>query len=210
MCFLLRPAASIAPRAARSAVLFLLLASAVLVVLAATAMPHPYSWRIHSISESAAQGQLHAWVARLSFLSFGAAVLALSLARKPVWGLATYWLHLVFAACMVGTAASSHKPWDAVVTFDRFEDLLHSATATGMGFAFALGVVTRYFERGPNESRMRVLDGVALVAATVLSPVGAILPDFGGLLQRVMFAVAYVWYGLEAIVHARGSTASDA
>jgi hypothetical protein len=38
-------------------------------------------------------------------------------------------------------AAFSHRPWLPHVQFDRFEDLLHSASATGVGLAFAGGVI---------------------------------------------------------------------
>lgn len=75
---LLRPAGEPRLRTLATAVIPLLALSALLVLLAAYAMPDGYSWRLHSISESAAQGQHGAWIARLSFLSFGAAVLVLS------------------------------------------------------------------------------------------------------------------------------------
>jgi hypothetical protein len=209
---LLRPSGPLSPQTVLVSTLLLLLASATLVVLAAIEMPPPYSWRTHSISESAAQGQLHAWLARLSFLCFGSAVLLLSLARKPIWGCGAYWSHFVFAACMLGTAAFSHKPWLPGVPFDAFEDLLHSATATGMGFAFAAGVVVRFFQREPAATAARVLDVIALLAATLLSPIGAALPEFGGVLQRAMFGVAYFWYGAEALSVARlaGRNRNDA
>jgi Protein of unknown function (DUF998) len=200
---LLRPSGPLSPRTVRATTLLLLLASAVLVALAAIAMPIPYSWRTYSISESAAQGQLHAWIARLSFLCFGSAVLLLSLNRKPVWGRGAYWSHFLFAVCMLGTAAFSHKPWVPGVPFDAFEDVLHSVTATGMGFAFAAGVVVRFFQREPAATAARVLDVTALLAATVLSPIGAALPEAGGMLQRAMFAAAYIWYGAEALALVR-------
>lgn len=77
------------------------------------------------------------------------------------------------------------------------EDLLHSVAATGMGFAFAIGVAVRSFTRRRHLG-LRALDVVALAAATFLSPLGLVLPQIAGLLQRVMFLAAYVWYGAEA------------
>lgn len=209
---LLRPCGPLSPRTARSATLLLLFASAALVVLAAIEMPAAYSWKTHSISESAAQGQSHAWLARLSFLCFGAAVLLLSLVRRPAWGRAAYWSHLAFAGCMFGTAAFSHKPWAPDLPFDAFEDVLHSVTATGMGFAFAAGVIVRLIQREPPATAERVLDAIALLAAAVLSPIGAAFPEVGGTLQRAMFLVAYIWYGAEALAVARlsGQSGNDA
>lgn len=196
---LLRPAAAVHPFKVGAAVVVLLLASAVLVVVAALVMPAPYVWRVHSISESAAQGLQHAWIARLGFLGFGFAVLVLALACKPHWGRAAFWSHGAFAGLMLATAAFSHKPWLPGVPVDATEDLFHSITATAMGFAFALGVAARLFERRRGQAGWRTLDAIALLAAALLSPIGALVPDIDGLLQRVMFGVAYLWYACEAI-----------
>jgi hypothetical protein len=141
---------------------------------------------------------LYAWVARLGFLTFGAAVLVLALACRRYWSRAAFWAHVAFAACMLATAAFSHKPWLPGVPNDPVEDLLHSITATAMGFSFAAGVIARLFERRPTQHLWRALDAVALLAATVLSPIGAFMAGTGGMLQRVMFGVAYVWYASEA------------
>ena len=204
---LLDPPANINARSLALWVVALLITSGVLVLAAAVAMPDAYSWRAHSISESAAQGLQNAWIARLSFICFGSAVLVLSLAMRQAWARATYWMHLVFAAAMLGTAAFSHKPWIAGVAFDEFEDFLHSVTATGMGFAFCFGVFVRFSQRNRRELLNRALDILALGAATAMPIVSALYSSSGGLVQRAMFVVAYVWYGTEALrlqrLHAR-------
>lgn len=178
----------------------LLAVSAVLIVVAAGAMPAGYSWRIHSISESAAQGQEAAWIARLAFLCFGAAVLALSLAMRTNWARVTYWTNLAFAAFMFGAAAFSHKPWIPASPSDQFEDFLHSVCATGMGFAFCVAVVARFAQRGQHARLGRPLDALALIVATVMPLILASSSTAGGAVQRVMFAVAYVWFGHEALI----------
>lgn len=109
MKWLLEPARSLGPRAASALVIALLAASAVLAIAGAVAMPGPYSWLTHSISESAAQAQSGAWVARLSFLTFGGAVLALSVAARTRWPRGAYGCHLAFAVSMLAAAAFSHK-----------------------------------------------------------------------------------------------------
>jgi len=199
---LLRPAGEARLSTLAVAVIPLLLASAALVVLAAWAMPADYSWVLLSISESAAQGQRHGWVARLSFLCFGSAVLLLSLAMRERWPRLTYWCQLVFAVCMFGAAAFSHSPWRSGVPDDRVEDFLHSLFASGMGFAFCGGVVARFLQRGSGAVLGRSLDALALLVATVLPLLLASASSIGGLAQRVMFGVAYVWFGQEAL---RGS-----
>lgn len=200
MVSLLRPAGTACVRRLALVVIPLLLLSAVLVVVAAWAMPETYSWRLLSISESAAQGQLHGWIARLAFICFGAAVLLLSLSMRGYWPRLTYWCHLIFAAAMFGAAAFSHSPWQPGVPNDWIEDLLHSLCATSMGFAFCVGVAARFFQRGSNARMGRSLDTLALLLATLLPLLLALSFEVGGLMQRVMFAVAYLWFGREASI----------
>lgn len=134
----------------------------------------------------------------MGFLLFGLGVLWLSLTRRPVWPRGAYWMQLVFAFSMLGTAAFSHKPWIEGIPVDNVEDFLHTITATVMGFAFSLAVLLHMFTRVNASYRVRVIDGVALAAATLMSPVAALFPEMGGVLQRLMFAIAYAWYIYEA------------
>ena len=196
---LLQPAGCMPRRRSAWAVVLLLASSALCLLVAAMVMPTPYSWFSNAISESAAQAQRGAWVARLGFLLFGVAVLWLAALRKTVWARATTWMLLAFALCMLGTAAFSHKPWLPNVPFDPFEDGLHSLTATSMGFAFSFGVLARLLQRGPDDGWTRAGDVVALIAASALSPLGEVWPPLAGLFQRALFAVAYAWFIGEAL-----------
>jgi hypothetical protein len=105
---------------------------------------------------------------------------------------------------MTGTAAYSHKPWQEGVPFDAFEDLLHSVTATGMGMSFAIGVTAILLSRREARLWTRIYDLVAIISAAVL-PIGmANAPAIAGGLQRLLFAMAYTWFGLEALRSASG------
>lgn len=184
----------------------LLVASASSILVAHQAMPESYSWISNTISESAAQGLRNAWIARLGFLLFGLAVVWLALALRSTWARSAYRMHMAFGLCMVSTAAFSHEPWLENVPVDRVEDFLHSVTATGMGFAFCFGVLARRCQRGASQSARRTFDATALLAATAMPLLMAGWPDGGGLVQRLMFLVAYAWYGSEtrAIAGPRG------
>lgn len=200
LALLLRPAGEPRLRALAVAVLPLLAMSAILVPLAAWLMPDGYSWRFHSISESAAQRQHNGWIARLSFLLFGTAVLVLALCMRSRWPRLTYWSNLVFAASMFGAAAFSHSPWAPGEPADQIEDFLHSVFASGMGVAFCVGVVAMLAHRGSHARGGRSLDILALAVATLLPMLLASDSSIGGIAQRVMFAVAYVWFGREAVL----------
>lgn len=184
--------------ARRIAILLLLASSGAAFLLAPLALPPSYSWVRQSISESAAQGLVGAWVARSGFLLFGCAVVWLATSLRQRWGRAGVAALGTFGIMMFGTAAYSHRPWQPGVSFDAFEDLLHSATATIMGAAFAIGVVFVSLARRDASRIDRALDGLALVASVVIPLAMSQGTEYTGLLQRCMFFTAYLWYGREA------------
>ena len=115
------------------AILVLLVLSAMAVLLSPPLlMPASYSWVSHSVSESAAQGLPGAWLTRTGFLLWGSGVLWLASLARETWG---RWGSLSLGAwgtLMIAAAAYSHAPWQGGVPSDSFEDLLHSAAASGM------------------------------------------------------------------------------
>jgi hypothetical protein len=173
--------------------------SALFLGLAPSIMPESYSWVSHTTSESAAQGLGGAWLARLGFLVFGLGVLWLASLAGDRWGRWGRTFHRSFGVLLLATAAFSHRPLDADVPYDATEDLLHSISATAMGFAFALGVVAVMMRTDRRPVTRRVLGFVAIVASVALPLAMAAIPDYAGLLQRTMFLIAYLWYGSEAL-----------
>jgi hypothetical protein len=177
----------------------LLLLSASALGLAPRLMPASYDWLRHTTSESAAQGVTGAWLARLGFLLFGLAVVWIAIVRRPAWTAPVRALHMAFGLMMIATAAFSTRSWEPAATFDPVEDGLHSFTATTMGFAFALGLGLRL----PSRGRDRVgqgLDLLGMLAAVAIPLAMGALTDWTGVLQRGMFATAYLWYAREIAV----------
>jgi hypothetical protein len=195
---LLSPIPEQRPQIPAVGVLLLLGFSAASLLVAPVFMPESYYWIRHTTSESAAQGVPGAWLARLGFLSFGLAVIWLAVILKPVWSRGAVWMHVAFGVLMIATAAFSVRLWIEDLPFDPVEDGLHSFTATAMGFAFAFGVLARLLGRKPDDRWGRVLDVIALAASVGIPLIMVYQADFGGLVQRLMFLIAYVWYGREA------------
>ncbi len=189
-------------------VVAMLLASVVAVAIAPTLMPDSYSVVEHSVSESAAQGVEGAWLARLGFLLLGFAVLASAGIAGTRWGVWGRIAHRTYGVSMVGAAAFSHMPW-LDVRYDAFEDFLHSVAASGMGFAFTAGVLIVTFRRSRNAVGARAFDWVAIAAAMVIPMVMFNITGVAGLVQRVMFGIGYLWYGLEAIRSGRARGTED-
>ena len=190
-------------RGHRWGILMTLALSLVALLTTPVLMPEGYAWLTHTTSESAAQGLESAWLARLGFLLLGFAVLWLVAAFKT-WQLeerfagGAIWMHLAFGVLVIRTAAFSHRPFIPGVPFAPVEDWLHSFTATLMGFAFSLGVFFRFTQRGVEEGVGWVLDLAALASAIGIPLKMMNFPAIGGLVQRLMFLVAYLWYGCEA------------
>ena len=176
-----------------------LAASAVALASAPPLMPPGYSWVSQTTSESAAQGVQGAWLARLGFVLLGLSVILLATICRRRWGLWGAALHAGFGVLLIAAAVFSHRPWMAGEDFDRVEDALHSVAATAMGFAFVIGVVVTALRRSRGDVWPRAFDIMA-VAASVAIPLGmAARPDIEGVLQRLMFVVAYAWYAAEAV-----------
>jgi Protein of unknown function (DUF998) len=164
--------------------------SAALLVLAPLALPSSYSWIEHTTSESGAQGVDGAWMARAAFVLFAVGVAGIVVASRRRWNPWAMVAHSAFAACMITVALFSTRSWVDDAPYESTEELVHSVAATVMGFAFALGVVAVAVGR----RAARPID-VAAVTASVLVPLSmTALVSTQGLLQRVMFAVAYLWY----------------
>lgn len=178
---------------ARPLIVVSLVASALCLALAPLILPDGYSVAEHTTSEAAAQATEGAWLARTGFLLFGLGVLCLS-AVKRGWPALARVLHGAFGLFLIAAGVYSHRPYLDGVDFDRVEDTLHSVAATGMGFAFAIGVLVVGWLRIP---RWKIADGVALVAAGAIPVAMMTTAGFDGLLQRGMFLVAYLWYASE-------------
>lgn len=185
-------------RTKRVIVVGLLLASFLALLLAPTQMPASYDWLQHTTSESGSQGIAGAWLARLGFLLFGLAVLAETAVLHKIWPFPVRIFLGAFGVFMTAVAAFSTRPWLPDLPFDPVEDWLHSFAASGMGFAFALGVGVRWWGR-PWQAKMRGVDLVVVGTAVFIPLAMSLLPNWDGLLQRLMFTIAYLWYGLELV-----------
>lgn len=180
------------------AVVVMLVVSAACVAAAPILMPDSYSIVEHSVSESAAQGVEGAWLARTGLLLLGFAVLTLAGLAGRRWGKWGRAAHRSYGVAIIASAVFAHMPWEQA-PFDRFEDTLHSLASFAVGLAFVVGVIAVAVMRGTTWSPARVYDLVALVASVVIPLVMFNLTGVAGLVQRVMFAIAYIWYGMEAL-----------
>jgi hypothetical protein len=102
----------VAPRTTAVVVIGLLFSGLVLLAVAPFALPdsYSYSWVEQGTSESAAQGIVGGWVARLGFVTLGLAVIWLASLRARAWRLPGTVLHLAFGIGLICGAVYSTKP----------------------------------------------------------------------------------------------------
>jgi hypothetical protein len=108
-------------------------------------------------------------------------------------------MHWAFGALMVTVAAFSHRhPFGR--PSDSTEDLLHSLAATAMGFAFAFGIIAvQVHARRLGGHPPWGYDAFAIAASVVIPLTMTLSPGIAGLVQRVMFAISYIWYARQAL-----------
>jgi hypothetical protein len=103
----------------------------------------------------------------------------------------------VFGAAMLGAGFWSAAPIDPALPFDAAEDAKHSMMANVMGAAFCFAAVARLWQTG--WPRHDWLGWLAAVGAVALPLTMLQLPDFAGAIQRVMFAITFLWIGRQVI-----------
>lgn len=180
-------------------ILILIVISVLALLLAPLLMPQSYNWIVHTTSESGAQGVEGAWLTRAGFIVYGIAVFVLSLVNKS-WSVLARITHGVFGICMIGNAVFSSRPWQVGMPYSELEDLLHSWMSGLVGTAFTIGVILVFFLRKPSDILAKLFDVMA-----VLVSIGVTVLMFGsaeniaGLVQRIIFAVSYLWYAKETL-----------
>ena len=172
----------------------LLVISLLCLLLAPLLMPASYNWILHTTSEAGAQGTEGAWLTRLAFMLFGFAVLLLALKNQLAWNRAARGLHATFGIGMIGNAVFSSRPWITELPYDVIEDFLHSLMSDLAGIAFTLGVIICLVKRKQFQWKSRYMDILAIFIAVFVTISMMSFDSIDGILQRVMFAVSYLWY----------------
>ena len=178
------------------------LASCLCLAVAPVLMPDAYSPVTMAISDTAAQGVPHAWVARLGFLLSAAAIVLLARSRASNWGPWGRALHTLYAVLVVALAVFSQKPW-AGGPFNEIENLTHSILAPVAGVVFTAGVVVVSMRRASRDRLARLLDGVTIGAMLVLPVIMLGVSGLDGASQRTAVVLGYLWYAFETLRMAR-------
>ncbi len=156
--------------------------------------PPEFSWVQHSTSEQAGQHMPGAWIMRVGFFAYGSGAMIAALCdwRNRTWVRGAL---VIFGAGLIATGIWSNASILPEVVSDMDEDRLHSIASGVVGTAFAAACAARLF--APRGDRRDWLSWLGLVVAVVIPLAMTELPEFRGLLQRIMFALSFVFVGRE-------------
>jgi len=158
--------------------------------------PPEFSWIQHSTSEQAGQNMTGAWVMRIGFVGYGAGTL---IAAIVDWGSRPFVRAalILFGIGLCGTAIWSNASILPGLSSDIHEDWLHSVASGVVGTAFAGACAARLF--APGGTRRDLLAWGGLVVSVVFPLAMGAMPEFRGLIQRVMFGVSFVFVAREFV-----------
>ena len=149
-----------------------------------------YSQISHTTSELAGQGVPNAWIMRLGFAAYGlgTALAALSILRRaPLLAMAL----ILFGVGLLGASIWSSATFPPAPGTNQTEDAWHSYFSSAIGIAFALATLTRLSMAGFPRSDW--LSWLGLLASVLLPLAMVQFPSIDGLLQRVLFAISFLW-----------------
>lgn len=174
-----------------------LLLSVAAFALSPLLMPASYSWMAHTLSQAASQGQEGGWLSRVGFLLAGLTILRLTSPDVVDWMPIARHVHRLSGTLVLAAIAFTDRSWDASAPYDRVENIIHSAVATGIAISFTLGVLLVMYEKRFVTGRWPVLDGAIVAIQIAMPPMMLVWVEGTGLIERVMFGAAYLWYGWE-------------
>lgn len=149
-----------------------------------------YSIVQHTTSQLGGQHMPNAWLMNLTFILLGVSTAFISkrLPKKFYFQQITL---LLFGLSLGCTGIFSLRPIDTSLEFDAFHDQLHSIFATITGFSFVLFSFSTAFY--PLLKKQRFYAVCVAVFASCISGLMFILPEYAGVLQRLMFLVTFFW-----------------
>lgn len=144
----------------------------------------------NTTSQLGAQQTKNAWVMNVIFIALGTACILDSLSHFRRF------LFLMILLCVFGltlflTGIFRHAPIDPLLSYDAYEDTLHSLFATITGTSFTVFAISSSFIE--KKIRNRLIDISVGIFATVFSILMGTTPEFSGIWQRMIFLVSFLW-----------------
>lgn len=149
-----------------------------------------YSVIANTISELGAQRTPNNVVAIIGFVAFGLGI-AIDWLQHRSWATAPFLLFGIFVAA---AGLLPHRPIDPAIPYNGLVHRLHSVMATASGIAVTLGFLWQGF--GESAMKIRLCDFYMAGICLTLPMVMFAMPEFQGLIQRIMYFQVFMWLWL--------------
>ena len=146
-----------------------------------------YSTVGNLISQLGAQNTQNNWVMVIGFLALGCGLITDSIRRfsTRVLPFAAFGLFMALAGIF------AHRPLSTVIEYSEFAHQAHSVLATLAGISITVGLL--WYAAAAASIRLRIT-AITLAALCFALPLCMlVLPDFQGLIQRIMYLFIFSW-----------------
>lgn len=149
-----------------------------------------YSIIKHTTSELGAQLTPNSWVMNVTFIGLGILCVV-----EALFALNSYTWHLIilvlFGIGLLLSGLFRHMPIHPELPYSIREDELHSAASSLVGMSFTIFSFSSIFIL--TSKKNKIIAFLMGVLATLISGFIFGLPNYAGLLQRLMFMTAFAW-----------------
>jgi len=146
-----------------------------------------YSVIANTISELGAQRTPNNVVAIIGFVVFGLGIV-IEWSRHRSWATAPFLLFGIFVAA---AGLLPHRPIDPDIPYNELAHRLHSLMASMSGIAVTVGFLWQGLRKGI--AKARVCDFYMALICLVLPMTMFAMPEFQGLIQRLMYFQVFAW-----------------
>jgi hypothetical membrane protein len=146
-----------------------------------------YDWRSNIISELGAQNTRNNWLMICGFLVLGMGMIYDFLKTKSAASLP----FAIFGLCLALAGLFPHKPFDFSKDYNQFFHTMHSVWATMAGISITAGLMWQSIKK--EEMKQRALAFTLGVLCVLIPLVMLNLPQWDGLLQRIMYGLIFLW-----------------
>lgn len=149
-----------------------------------------YSIVSNSTSQLGAQLTKNAWIMNSIFILMG--IMSVVFAFEK---LGHFFFHkgliLIFGLSLIASAYFRHSPIDLMIPYNRLYDQYHSIFSSITGFSFVLFAMSCIFIT--DKLKHKVFAFSIAISTSLLSILMFFFDDYKGLLQRLMFSLAFLW-----------------
>ena len=154
--------------------------------------PPEYNWRVHTISELAAQKYRNGPVMRAGFIGFG---ILLSSAVLLKWISASFPVKyiplMVYSASVLISGLFSTSPFISNLDFSVREAKIHSFFAQLAGFSFSVGILL--FMIYEDRMGLKIVHFAFFLFVILTSLLFGRIHRYRGILQRLLYLGSFVW-----------------